>query len=196
MAVCLCLVLTAGLPVFAGQIHDAASSGDTLKVVVQLLDHPEWVNARDSDGYTPLHCAASRGHREVVEVLLRKGASINATNRSGSTLLLLARGFGHTSVAVLLRQHGGIVIERPVQPSWPVYAAAPPKVNRPATAPVRRANSSSQSSWPRNTSGGDQWGLVGKTCDGCGGSVSMSAQVGDRCPHCGGVWGGVRYVYR
>jgi len=31
--------------------------------------------------------------------------------------------------------------------------------------------------------------LVGKECGNCGKSVSLSARVGDRCPHCGAVWG-------
>lgn len=31
--------------------------------------------------------------------------------------------------------------------------------------------------------------LVGKECGNCGKPVSLSARVGDRCPHCGAVWG-------
>ena len=31
--------------------------------------------------------------------------------------------------------------------------------------------------------------IVSKSCGRCGGSVSLSAQVGDKCPHCGVSWG-------
>src|SRR4051812_44911743 len=40
-----------------------------------------------------------------------------------------------------------------------------------------------------------QWGgmqVVGKACDNCGGDVPLWSRVGQRCPHCGVVWGGER----
>lgn len=43
------------------------------------------VNARDADGYTPLHHAASRGANKLIEYLLEKGANVKAVNRSGQT---------------------------------------------------------------------------------------------------------------
>ncbi len=36
---------------------------------------------------------------------------------------------------------------------------------------------------------------VTKTCGKCGGVVSPDARVGDRCPHCGVVWGAERRTY-
>ncbi len=32
---------------------------------------------------------------------------------------------------------------------------------------------------------------VGKSCGRCGRTVSLGAQVGDNCPHCGAYWGGL-----
>ena len=32
-------------------------------------------------------------------------------------------------------------------------------------------------------------GMVSKSCGACGKEVSPSSKVGDRCPHCGVVWG-------
>jgi len=43
------------------------------------------VNARDADGYTPLHHAASRGDNKLIEYLLEKGADVKAVSRSGQT---------------------------------------------------------------------------------------------------------------
>jgi ankyrin repeat protein len=64
------------------------------------------VNAKKDDGVTPLHFAAASGHKEIVEVLVTKGADVNA-NIGGWTPLHLAVDEGHTETADLLRKHGG-----------------------------------------------------------------------------------------
>ena len=55
------------------------------------------VNARDNDGYTPLHRAVSdhsyRDKRELVELLLVNGADINVKNNEGLTPLHTAITF-------------------------------------------------------------------------------------------------------
>ena len=56
---------------------------------------------------TPLHCAAARGHKEVVALLLANKAEVNAKNKDGAKPLRLAEDRGHKDVAELLRQHGG-----------------------------------------------------------------------------------------
>ena len=43
------------------------------------------VNARDNDGYTPLHHAAARGDNEMITYLVSKGADVTAVARSGQT---------------------------------------------------------------------------------------------------------------
>jgi ankyrin repeat protein len=64
------------------------------------------VNAKNNLGGTPLHEAAASGHKEIVEVLVTKGADVNA-NIGGWTPLHLAVDEGHTETADLLRNHGG-----------------------------------------------------------------------------------------
>ena len=59
-----------------------------------------------SSGYTPLHWAASGGHKEVTEVLIANGADVNAMSRYGETPLDLARSKGHKDLADLLATIG------------------------------------------------------------------------------------------
>ena len=50
------------------------------------------VDARDANGYTPLHHAASRGDNELIEYLLQKGADVMAVSRKGETTADMANG--------------------------------------------------------------------------------------------------------
>jgi ankyrin repeat protein len=65
------------------------------------------VNAKDEFGYTPLHGAAFKGHKEIAELLIVKGADVNAKNNGGETPLDWAIKRKHTETADLLRKHGG-----------------------------------------------------------------------------------------
>ncbi|KAF7625823.1 NACHT and ankyrin domain protein [Aspergillus flavus] len=61
------------------------------------------VNAQENCmGITPLHCAAHRGHEEMVELLLDNKANINATCRDGSTAIHLAAEQGQRRIMRLL----------------------------------------------------------------------------------------------
>jgi ankyrin repeat protein len=61
---------------------------------------------KDNKGSTPLHLAAGRGHRDVVELLLANNADVNAKANNGATPLDFAGGGGHKDVVELLRLHG------------------------------------------------------------------------------------------
>jgi ankyrin repeat protein len=50
------------------------------------------VNARDHNGYTPLHHAAARGDNDLIRYLVSKGADPKAVARSGQTTIDLANG--------------------------------------------------------------------------------------------------------
>ena len=65
------------------------------------------MNAKHEDGWTPLHWAAHKGHREIAELLIANGAEVNAKDNNGWTPLHLAVDGGHTETADLLRKHGG-----------------------------------------------------------------------------------------
>jgi ankyrin repeat protein len=50
------------------------------------------VNARDHNGYTPMHHAAARGDNDLIKYLLSKGADPKAVARSGQTTVDMANG--------------------------------------------------------------------------------------------------------
>ena len=64
------------------------------------------VNAkRTMDGLTPLHFAASRNQKAMVELLIFKAADVNAKG-SGGTPLHWAAAFGDTKLVELLLEKG------------------------------------------------------------------------------------------
>jgi len=67
------------------------------------------VNAKNDNGWTPLHNAAGN-NKEVVELLIAKGADLNAKvkggDHKGATPLDVAIDFKNTKTADLLRNYG------------------------------------------------------------------------------------------
>ncbi|MEZ5284248.1 MAG: ankyrin repeat domain-containing protein [Vicinamibacterales bacterium] len=77
---------------FAGNAHRHTPGGwmPAIKYLVEDL-HAD-VNARDNDGYTPLHHAAARGDNEMILYLVSKGADVRAVARSGQSTADMANG--------------------------------------------------------------------------------------------------------
>jgi ankyrin repeat protein/L-ascorbate metabolism protein UlaG (beta-lactamase superfamily) len=97
------------LPAYAGEIHDAAKSGDLQKVKELLAADPDLVNSKDSKGFTPLHSAVSKGRRTVVQFLVENGADIEVKNKNGLTPLFQALDLNRTRVAKILIENGANV---------------------------------------------------------------------------------------
>ena len=91
-------------------MYDAAEVGN-IDAVKQHLAAGTDVNAKDKDGWTPLHPASYEGHQEIVELLIGKGADVNAKVEfgplQGMTPLDSANNSGRTEITDLLRKHGG-----------------------------------------------------------------------------------------
>jgi uncharacterized protein len=77
---------------FAGNAHRHAPDAWLASVKYLVEELGADVNARDNDGYTPLHHAAARGDNELIMYLVSKGADVTAVARSGQTTADMANG--------------------------------------------------------------------------------------------------------
>ncbi len=91
----------------ARALCNAAFKGRT-SMMYTLISVGMDVNARDSQGNTPLILAASQGHSDAVKVLINNGADVNAKDAHGRTALTWALDRRYSQTAMLLRHAGGI----------------------------------------------------------------------------------------
>ena len=77
---------------FAGVSHRHAPDAWLPALRYLVEEHGADVNARDANGYTPLHWAASRGDNEAALYLIDQGADVMAVSRSGQTTVDMANG--------------------------------------------------------------------------------------------------------
>ena len=77
---------------FAGNAHRHAPDGwlPSLKYLIEE-QHAD-VNARDFNGYTALHHAATRGDNDAIRYLISKGADLMVVSRRGQTATDMANG--------------------------------------------------------------------------------------------------------
>ncbi|XP_061565179.1 poly [ADP-ribose] polymerase tankyrase-2-like [Cololabis saira] len=106
------------------ELFEACRSGDLERV--RNLVTAENVNSRDMAGRksTPLHFAAGFGRKEVVDLLLQKGANVHARDDGGLVSLHNACSFGHAQVVSLLLRCGA---DANVRDNWnytPLHEAA------------------------------------------------------------------------
>jgi ankyrin repeat protein len=89
-----------------------AASGKCVDVVDKLLQlgvARVMVNAQDSNGDTPLHCAVRWNRASIVKTLLGHGADPNIVNASGETPLMCMPAYCDAQVFVLLTEAGADV---------------------------------------------------------------------------------------
>jgi ankyrin repeat protein len=77
---------------YAANSHNHAPDGwlPSMKYLIEELHFN--VNARDLNGYTPLHHAAARGDNELIKYLISKGADPMVVSRRGQTTVDMANG--------------------------------------------------------------------------------------------------------
>lgn len=86
---------------------DCENNGtDYVGITQLLLGHGANLDARDSDGYTPLHCSSRWGSVEGTRLLLKYGTIIVAEDNEGRTPLQLSLRHGRQDIAVCLKEHG------------------------------------------------------------------------------------------
>ena len=92
-------------------IHKAAGLGDIEAVKQHLAGGVDVYVKEDRYGRTPLHYAASNGHKEIVELLIAEGAEVNAKDKGRKTPLDVTSAIppnsNKTEIVDLLRKHGG-----------------------------------------------------------------------------------------
>jgi ankyrin repeat protein len=82
----------------------AALAGPEPSIAELLVAAAADVNARQQDGFTPLHETAQTGHVELTRLLLDHGADPTLPNASGLTPADIARQGGHADVLELLER--------------------------------------------------------------------------------------------
>ncbi|KAK2805382.1 hypothetical protein FQN51_000208 [Onygenales sp. PD_10] len=103
-------------------IHFAASSGSE-NTVKLMLEYGADVNARTSQGSTPLHKALEAGKEGIVELLIDAGADVNSPLLFARTPLHFVAGLGQEKVAAHLLRKGADRTKRDVFGSYPFQVA-------------------------------------------------------------------------
>jgi ankyrin repeat protein len=73
-------------------------------MVKLLISFGEDITQPIPEGTTLLHLAAEKGHTDVVELLIEKGAVLSAHNAQGESPLDVAIRYGHKKVANILTE--------------------------------------------------------------------------------------------
>ena len=77
---------------YAGNSHRHVPDGWLPAVKYLIEEHGADVNARDVNGYSALHHAASRGDNTLIEYLVEQGADVTVVSRRGQTTVDMANG--------------------------------------------------------------------------------------------------------
>ena len=109
--------------IFKKTLHKACVKGD-IEAVKQFLGDGVDVNAKDEDGWTPLHGAAWWGHTETAKFLIGSGADVHAQGAAGNTPLHEAARSGRKEIAELLIDKGAEVNAKDSRRWTPLHEAA------------------------------------------------------------------------
>ena len=102
----------------------AVKSNNQTEVFRMLSQYKGLANQKYQDGNYPLHEASERGHKDMAELLLAKGADVNAKNKYGWTPLHRAAIWGQKEVAELLISKGADINAKDNNGSTPLHDAA------------------------------------------------------------------------
>nr|CAB3493161.1 unnamed protein product [Digitaria exilis] len=82
------------------------------------------LNAKDEEGWAPIHSAASTGNAQIIDILLERGADVELTTDAGRTALHYAASKGRLNIAEKLIEHGANVNKKDKFGCTPLHRAA------------------------------------------------------------------------
>jgi ankyrin repeat protein len=94
------------------EIFDLLRKGDLQAVKALVEKSPPVLDARDSNGQTPLHYAAMGGNTELIGFFVGKGAKVELKNAQSKTPLALAAINNHQSAIAILLKSGAALETR------------------------------------------------------------------------------------
>ena len=107
-----------------GPLMLAAAKAGNMKLLISTLEYVRNINFADEFRMTALHKASASGHREIIQLLLSKGASIEARDNVNTTPLHDAARSGHTSIVELLLSEGASIEVMTKKNNTPLHFAA------------------------------------------------------------------------
>ena len=89
------------------QLFDAIEAKNLSKVKRLISDPKVDINAKNKDGYKPLHRAVIQNDLEMIRLLIENGADVNSKeDKYGATPLIVAAQLDHPEIAKLLIENG------------------------------------------------------------------------------------------
>ncbi|KAK3748621.1 hypothetical protein QZH41_005351 [Actinostola sp. cb2023] len=100
------------------KLRENCCIGDEAKVK-SLLDKGVNVNAANRiNGWTPLHWAAKRGHKDIVELLLKEGAVTTSKTKKGETAAALANNQEIKELIGVTEEDAEVSVSLPIVPNY------------------------------------------------------------------------------
>ena len=105
------------------ELSNAALAGATDRIEFLVEQKGADINARDSQGYAPIHTASRNRHPDLVAFLAGLGADLNLPDGEGMTPLLHAAMRNHVPTVEMLLKRGADIEKRGPQDSPPLALA-------------------------------------------------------------------------
>ncbi len=109
---------------YAGEIHEAAKTGDLDKIKSILETDKTRLEAQDRVGYTALNWAAMRTQWDVVRYLVEIGANVNSFGLDGNTPLHSAANHDNVAIIGLLIKNGAVIDKKDNWGNTPLHIAS------------------------------------------------------------------------